>query len=559
MGGLGLLVRLDAGLDVLRRRRLVGIYLGADRGGVILGEQALKRVLHESGVAQIAVAVHEGVAHRLGHEMDRLGRAEAERPHVVALEDVEDLAHRDPARARRRCRQQDVAAIAAAERRSLGRRVMGEVPGGENAAIRLARLGDRARDRALVEGIGPALGNELERRRELLLDETVARLEGRAVGLEENPARDRVLAEALDLVVQDVGVGAAQDVALARELDGGRHDLGARQPAVLAARALEPHHRARHAGREIAVEAQARDRLAGRIEVHRLARGRGSGLAEIDEAVAAVREMEDHEAAAADVAAAGIDDRERVADRDRRVDGVAALLEDAHADLGGVVLGADHHAVLRLDGKRRGGVGLRREAQCQRQRGCRQTICRFQHAGPFSRARANLLTLPSPPEGGEGFCRECESAPLLLEEERRDLRPSGRGKVRRPTHQASDRVVKGSDGLCASTAGSRPSSTAWQATSVAARAAEHRAARAGSARWRAGSADGRCSPAAGRAGSALRRPPACAARPAHLEVGNRRRAACACRDARARGTASRPSRELDEAAEIHHADPVGDM
>ena len=55
--------------------------------------------------------------------------------------------------------------------------------------------------------------------------------------------------------------------------------------------------------------------------------------------------------------AAGIDDRQRIADRDRGVDGVAAPLQDVDADLGRQVLGGDHHAVLGRDRRHRGGKG----------------------------------------------------------------------------------------------------------------------------------------------------------------------------------------------------------
>ena len=56
-----------------------------------------------------------------------------------------------------------------------------------------------------------------------------------------------------------------------------------------------------------------------------------------------------HEAAAAEVAGRRIDDRERVADRDRRIDGVAALLQHLDADFAGEMLRGHHHAVLRRD------------------------------------------------------------------------------------------------------------------------------------------------------------------------------------------------------------------
>ena len=59
--------------------------------------------------------------------------------------------------------------------------------------------------------------------------------------------------------------------------------------------------------------------------------------------------MNDHEAAAADIAGVRIRDREREADRHRRVDRVAAAVEDFHADAGGAALLRHHHAVVGED------------------------------------------------------------------------------------------------------------------------------------------------------------------------------------------------------------------
>ena len=87
-------------------------------------------------------------------------------------------------------------------------------------------------------------------------------------------------------------------------------------------------------------------------------RGSGRRLAKIDKGVAPILEVDGHEPAAADIAAARVDDSERIADRDRRVDRIAALGKDPRADLGGVVLGRDHHAVLGLDRRRRGRASL---------------------------------------------------------------------------------------------------------------------------------------------------------------------------------------------------------
>ena len=63
---------------------------------------------------------------------------------------------------------------------------------------------------------------------------------------------------------------------------------------------------------------------------------------------------DEHEAAAADVASRGIDDREGESYGDGCVDCVAAFFEDLDASVGGVVLDGDDHGVGGA-----GGLGIR--------------------------------------------------------------------------------------------------------------------------------------------------------------------------------------------------------
>ena len=67
--------------------------------------------------------------------------------------------------------------------------------------------------------------------------------------------------------------------------------------------------------------------------------------------------MDQHEAAAADIAGARQGHREREADRHRGVDRIAAALQDFEPDGGGDRLLADDHAVRRHHGARDGEVG----------------------------------------------------------------------------------------------------------------------------------------------------------------------------------------------------------
>ena len=76
-------------------------------------------------------------------------------------------------------------------------------------------------------------------------------------------------------------------------------------------------------------------------------------------AALALAEADDHVAAAADIAGAGIGDRHREAGGDRGVDRIAAALQHREADAGGARLLRDHHAVAGLDRAFRTGGGRR--------------------------------------------------------------------------------------------------------------------------------------------------------------------------------------------------------
>ncbi len=90
--------------------------------------------------------------------------------------------------------------------------------------------------------------------------------------------------------------------------------------------------------------------IAGDVEEHGRRGGRRRGLAVIDCRVAvAFGKVNDHEAAAADITGARIGDREREADRHRRVHRIAAAGEDFHADAGGAAFLRHHHAIVGKD------------------------------------------------------------------------------------------------------------------------------------------------------------------------------------------------------------------
>ena len=119
MGRLRLLVR---GSERRGGWRLARPHCGADPGRIALRQQPVERVRYKGRVAEKGVAVGVGAAHRLDHQFHRARRAQAQRLHVIAFEDVEDLADRGAARTRRRRRHDRIAAVGARERRPLARR-----------------------------------------------------------------------------------------------------------------------------------------------------------------------------------------------------------------------------------------------------------------------------------------------------------------------------------------------------------------------------------------------------------------------------------------------------
>ena len=116
------------------------------------------------------------------------------------------------------------------------------------------------------------------------------------------------------------------------------------------------------------------------VEIHVARRLLRRALAEVDERRAAVREADQHEPTAADVAGKRVGDGEREADRNRGVHRVAAFLQHGYADVGGDRLHRDDHAVLRTqrlaNGADRQGQHGENEAQQDRQASSHTAHCR---------------------------------------------------------------------------------------------------------------------------------------------------------------------------------------
>ncbi|CEG10113.1 hypothetical protein BN961_03548 [Afipia felis] len=105
-------------------------------------------------------------------------------------------------------------------------------------------------------------------------------------------------------------------------------------------------HGAWHTDTERTIARFLRIRLAVRPQKHRRRRGFRCSLAIVErDAFVLARQMDHHEAAAAEIARARIGHRHREPGRDRRIHGIAATFEHVGAKPRGDLFLRDHHAV----------------------------------------------------------------------------------------------------------------------------------------------------------------------------------------------------------------------
>ncbi len=141
------------------------------------------------------------------------------------------------------------------------------------------------------------------------------------------------------------GLGLGEDVAVGGEADGGGHVLGEGELAEVFLGVDEAFDGAGDANGFIAESRKAGDYVALGVEVHVAGGGEGGALAEVEEVGFAMGGADHHEAAATEVPGAGPDDGESEAYGYGGVDGVAALLEDGEAGVGGFVMDGDYGGV----------------------------------------------------------------------------------------------------------------------------------------------------------------------------------------------------------------------
>ncbi len=330
--------------DQLAARVIVGV-----------GEQRLDRHVDEFRIAVERVAVREGELGAFDLIVDEVRAARIEAVEIETLGERELLQGHQPLRPRARL-EHGVAAVVVGDRRLDGRLPFRHVVAGQHAAmapaggvhdvLRAAELVDRFRDEALAPRLARALDlglavaavlrlaqDALVGVGDLRIGEMRAGLRHLAAGQIHRRRRRPVFVEqVLDGV--DGGADALdQRIAVARIADRGRQHVGDAHRAVVAQQRHPGVERAGNAGREQAgagdeIEAELvavmRDGGAGR---HRALPADHLGLA-------APHVVEDHRHVAARAVEVRLDHLQRERGRAGRIEGVAAALQDAHADGG---------------------------------------------------------------------------------------------------------------------------------------------------------------------------------------------------------------------------------
>ena len=263
---------------------------------------------------------------------------------------------RAPGRGRRH-RDDGIAAIGPAHRLALDGAIIGEVGHCHPPARRLNRGDDLLRHRPRVEARRAIRGDRLKRRREVVERDVIAGPFHASVGPEKHAGRRRMAGERFGRQGERIGDVVVDGETSASERDRRGDELGERElaGAVFAPGELEAGDRAGDADRKAGIARLERIGLAVGVEEHVLGRRRGRGLAVVDrDRLITISAMNQHEPAAADIAGARQGDGERKADRDCRIDGIAASLQDIEPDSRRLRLLSYNHA-MSGDDRSRGG------------------------------------------------------------------------------------------------------------------------------------------------------------------------------------------------------------
>ncbi len=94
---------------------------------------------------------------------------------------------------------------------------------------------------------------------------------------------------------------------------------------------------------------EIRNDLAVLVQVHVGRRGQRCLFAEVEESLAPIGQLNGHETTATEVAGRRVDHRQRISNRYRSIDSVAASLEHIDTHVGSQVLSRNDHAVFGSD------------------------------------------------------------------------------------------------------------------------------------------------------------------------------------------------------------------
>ena len=320
---------LEAGPDLTNLGDGVGVDLERALRDVIVVDEFPDAVVHEIGVAKIFGTVGEDALLHLGDEVDvlrRVMRDVLEMMRQVVLH-FQELYDREAAGTGGWRRHDLEVAPGRAQRLAPYGRIGFQVRSRDQAVAERHLRNDQFRCLPAVEVLRTVLGDAAQRRREFGLPEGVPGLHeaevGKEIGLDVEPVA----------LLLDIGDECRiRQESLLSQFDGGHDEFFPRQGAVPLVRRPQPGDRAGHAGCLPPDQERLGNHVAVRVQVH-VAIGRERRLLAVVEEFGLSVLVNQHEAAAADIARDRIRDRKREADRNRGVHRIAAAAQHVFGSL----------------------------------------------------------------------------------------------------------------------------------------------------------------------------------------------------------------------------------
>ena len=294
--------RLEAGLRIADIRNSVRLHLQGPPGNVIVVDQLVDAVVDEVRIAEVFRPIREDALLHLGNEVDVLRRVVRH-----ALEEVREVVFHlqqldqgKTTRARWRCRHDLEIAPVRTQRLAPDRFVLFEIVCRHQAVAARHLLDEQSGRFAAVKIVRTLIGDAPQRRRQFRLPETMPHLH-------EAELRKKIRLD-IEPVALFFHIGnelLVRQEALLGQRDGGHHQVFPRQRTVALMRGPESGDRARDTGRLAADHGRILGHIAVRIEVH-VAVGRERRLLPVVEKLFTTVLVDQHEAAATDIAGDGV-------------------------------------------------------------------------------------------------------------------------------------------------------------------------------------------------------------------------------------------------------------